>query len=97
MHPLVHVNPRTQRKSLYLASHATRVIEMLVPEAAPAARPERARDSAPIRVQPQWRERDLVIWDNQASMHRSTPFDDAHHRRELRRITTIDVEVPAYA
>jgi len=45
----------------------------------------------------QWRERDLVIWDNQASMHRSTPFDDAHHRRELRRITTIDVEVPAYA
>jgi len=45
----------------------------------------------------QWCERDLVIWDNQASMHRSTPFDDAHHRRELRRITTIDVEVPAYA
>jgi len=30
-------------------------------------------------------------------MHRSTPFDDANHRRELRRITTLDVEVPAYA
>ncbi len=44
-----------------------------------------------------WRDRDLVIWDNLATMHRSTPFDDATHRRELRRVTTLDVEVPAYA
>ena len=98
VHPLVHVNPRTQRKSLYLASHATRVIEMLVPEGRLLLRDltEHATQRQFV-YRHQWRERDLVIWDNQASMHRSTPFDDAIHRRELRRITTIDVEVPAYA
>jgi alpha-ketoglutarate-dependent 2,4-dichlorophenoxyacetate dioxygenase len=98
VHPLVHVNPRTQRKSLYLASHATRVIEMLVPEGRLLLRDltEHATQRQFV-YRHQWRERDLVVWDNQATMHRSTPFDDANHRRELRRITTIDVEVPAYA
>lgn len=98
VHPLVRVNPRTGRRSLYLAAHATRVIEMPLPEGRLLL-----RDLTEHATQRQyvyrhvWRDRDLVIWDNLASMHRSTPFDDATHRRELRRITTIDVEVPAYA
>jgi len=32
-----------------------------------------------------------VIWDNRATMHRATPFDDTKHRRELRRVTTLDI------
>lgn len=98
VHPLVRVNPRTQRRSLYLASHATRVIEMPVPEGRLLL-----RDLTEHATQRQfvyrhvWRDRDLVIWDNLATMHRSTPFDDANHRRELRRITTIDVAAPAFA
>ena len=98
VHPLVRVNPRTGRRSLYLAAHATRVIEMPVPEGRLLL-----RDLTEHATQRQfvyrhaWKDRDLVIWDNLASMHRSTPFDDTTHRRELRRITTIDVEVPAYA
>ncbi len=98
VHPLVRVNPRTGRCSLYLAAHATRVIEMPVPEGRLLL-----RDLTEHATQRQfvyrhvWKDRDLVIWDNLASMHRSTPFDDTTHRRELRRITTIDVEVPAYA
>jgi len=24
-------------------------------------------------------------------MHRATPFDDSRHRRELRRVTTLDI------
>ena len=39
----------------------------------------------------EWRPGDLVIWDNLATMHRGTPFDDAKYRRELRRVTTLDV------
>jgi hypothetical protein len=27
---------------------------------------------------------------------RATPFDDAAHRRELRRVTTLDVDEPAF-
>jgi hypothetical protein len=30
-------------------------------------------------------------------MHRARPFDDATYRRELRRVTTLDVEQPAGA
>ncbi len=98
VHPLVHVNPRTGRRSLYLASHATRIIEMPVPEGRILL-----RDLTEHATQRQfvyrhvWKEHDLVIWDNQASMHRSTPFEDQKHRRELRRITTIDVQVTACA
>ena len=38
-----------------------------------------------------WRVGDLVIWDNRTTMHRATPFDDASERRELRRVTTLDI------
>ena len=98
VHPLVRVNPRTQRRSLYLASHATRIIEMPIPEGRLLL-----RELIEYATQRQfvyrhvWRDRDLVIWDNLATMHRATPFDDANHHRELRRVTTLDVEVPAYA
>src|SRR5205823_4676484 len=42
-----------------------------------------------------WRVGDLVIWDNRATMHRARPFDDAKYRRELRRVTTLDIAEPA--
>ena len=59
------------------------------------------RDLIEHATQPQfvyrhvWRPGDLVIWDNRATMHRGRPFDDAKDRRELRRVTTLDVETPA--
>jgi len=41
------------------------------------------------------RDGDLVIYDNRATMHRATRYDDANQRRELRRVTTLDIaEVP---
>jgi alpha-ketoglutarate-dependent 2,4-dichlorophenoxyacetate dioxygenase len=45
----------------------------------------------------EWRVGDLVIWDNRATMHRARPFDDLKHRRELRRVTTLDIAEPALA
>ncbi|HET7362875.1 MAG TPA: TauD/TfdA family dioxygenase [Burkholderiales bacterium] len=91
-HPLVRTNPRTGRRSLYLASHASRIIDWPVPEGRLLL-----RDLIDHATQPRfvyrhgWRVRDLVIWDNLATMHRGRPFDDAKHRRELRRVTTLDV------
>jgi alpha-ketoglutarate-dependent 2,4-dichlorophenoxyacetate dioxygenase len=38
-----------------------------------------------------------VIWDNRATMHRAKPFDDTKYRRELRRVTTLDIAEPALA
>ncbi len=95
VHPLVSVNPRTQRRSLYLASHASRIVGWPVPEGRLFL-----RDLIEQATQPQfvyrhaWRVGDLVIWDNKASMHRGCPFDDVKHRRELRRVTTLDVTEP---
>lgn len=95
VHPIVRTNPRTRRRSLYLASHASRIIDWPVPEGRLFL-----RDLIEHATQPQyvyrhiWRIGDLVIWDNRATMHRGRPFDDASHRRELRRVTTLDIEAP---
>ena len=95
VHPLVRINPRTQRRSLYLASHASRIIDWPIPEGRLLL-----RDLVEHATQLQfvyrhaWRSGDLVIWDNLATMHRGRPFDDARNRRELRRVTTLDVEAP---
>ena len=93
VHPLVRTNPRTRRRSLYLASHASQIVGWPVPEGRLLL-----RDLIEHATQPQfvyrhvWRVGDLVIWDNRATMHRGRPFDDAVHRRELRRVTTLDIE-----
>ena len=39
-----------------------------------------------------WRVGDLVIWDNRCTMHRATPFEDGRYKRELRRVTTLDID-----
>jgi alpha-ketoglutarate-dependent 2,4-dichlorophenoxyacetate dioxygenase len=96
VHPLVRTIPRSGRRSLYLASHASRIIGWPVPEGRLLL-----RDLIEHATQPEfvyrhsWRVGDLVIWDNRATMHRARPFDDAKYRRELRRVTTLDIEDPA--
>ena len=96
VHPLVRTLPRSGRRSLYIASHASRIVEWPVPEGRLLL-----RDLIEHATQPEfvyrhvWRVGDLVIWDNRATMHRGRPYDDAKYRRELRRVTTLDVEVPA--
>ena len=39
-----------------------------------------------------WNVGDLVIYDNRATMHRARPFEDTKYPRELRRVTTLDIE-----
>ncbi len=92
VHPLVRINPRTGRRSLYLASHASRIVSMPVPEGRLLLRDLTEHATQPRFVyRHEWRVGDLVIWDNLATMHRGRPFDDAAHRRELRRVTTLDI------
>jgi alpha-ketoglutarate-dependent 2,4-dichlorophenoxyacetate dioxygenase len=96
VHPLVRVIPRSRRRSLYLASHASRIVDWPLPEGRLLL-----RDLTEHATQPQfvyrhrWVVGDLVIWDNRATMHRARPFDDTTHRRELRRVTTLDIEPAA--
>jgi alpha-ketoglutarate-dependent 2,4-dichlorophenoxyacetate dioxygenase len=98
IHPLVRTIPRSNRRSLYVASHAARIIDWPVPEGRLLL-----RDLIEHATQPRfvyrhaWRVGDLVIWDNRATMHRARPFDDTKYRRELRRVTTLDIAEPAPA
>ncbi|HEU5284646.1 MAG TPA: TauD/TfdA family dioxygenase [Burkholderiales bacterium] len=95
VHPLVAVNPRTGRRALYLASHASRIVGWPVPEGRLLLRDLIEHATQPGFVyRHAWRAHDLVIWDNRATMHRARPFDDAAQRRELRRVTTLDVAAP---
>jgi alpha-ketoglutarate-dependent 2,4-dichlorophenoxyacetate dioxygenase len=92
IHPLVRTNPRSGRRSLYLASHASRIVGWPVPEGRLLLRDLTEHATQPPFVyRHAWRPGDLVIWDNLATMHRARPFDDARHRRELRRVTTLDI------
>lgn len=98
IHPLIRTLPGSGRKSLYVASHASRIIDWPVPEGRLLLREliEHATQSQFI-YRHTWREGDLVIWDNRATMHRATPFADGKYRRELRRVTTLDVPLSASA
>src|ERR1043166_1158037 len=99
VHPLVRTLPNSCRKALYLASHATRIVDWPVPDGRLMLLDltEHATQRQFVYRHP-WRVGDLVIYDNRCTMHRAKPFEDDKYRRELRRVTTLDIEpdsVPA--
>ena len=96
VHPLVRTIPRSGRKSLYLAAHASRILDWPVPEGRLLLHELMEHATRPEFVYcHRWRVGDLVIWDNRATMHRARPFDDTRYRREMRRVTTLDIEPTA--
>lgn len=95
-HPLVRTVEGSDRKALYLASHAARIIEWEVPEGRLLLKDliEHATQREFLYAH-QWQLGDLVIWDNRTTMHRARPFDDKKYKRELTRVTTLDIPRPA--
>jgi alpha-ketoglutarate-dependent 2,4-dichlorophenoxyacetate dioxygenase len=92
-HPLVRVHPGSGRKSVYVASHAERIVGWPVPDGRLLLRELMALATLPEFVyRHRWRVGDFVIWDNRCTMHRGLPFDESRERRDLRRVTTVDVE-----
>jgi alpha-ketoglutarate-dependent 2,4-dichlorophenoxyacetate dioxygenase len=91
VHRLVQINPRTGRKSLCLASHASHIAGW------PVADGRRLLDDLSAHAtrrefvfRHQWRVGDVVMWDNQQTMHRGTPFDDTLCPRDMRRVTVLE-------
>lgn len=94
VHLLVRTIPGSGRKSLYLASHASHIIDMPIAEGRLllAHLTEHATQK-PFLYSHAWRPHDFVIWDNRATMHRAQVFDDQRFARELRRTTTLDLSL----
>ncbi len=86
--PLVRTHPRTGRHSLYLSSHAGRIVGWPLPEALMLLREltEHATQRQFV-YRHTWRLGDLVMWDNRVTMHRAQPYDDLKYPRDMRRST----------
>jgi alpha-ketoglutarate-dependent taurine dioxygenase len=97
-HPIVRRDPDSDALSLFVDAHTAYIEGMDETDGraligrimAHCERPE-------FTYLHQWREGDLVIWDNRGTMHRATPFDAAKHRRVIRRVTTLDEAPPQAA
>lgn len=85
---LVRTHPVTGRKSLYLASHAGTIVGWPMPEARAFLRDlnEHATQRQFIYAH-QWRQHDLVIWDNRQTMHRARRYRETEEVRDMRRTT----------
>ena len=82
LRPLVKVHPETGVKNLFIGRHAFGI---------PGLSRQRSREllaqllehvvDEPTRVyQHQWREGDLLVWDNRALLHRARPYDYSEPR-----------------
>jgi len=84
---LVRTHPVTGRKSLFLASHAGTIVGWPMPEARALLRDlvEHATQRQFVYVH-QWRQYDLVMWDNRQTMHRARRYR-SDEVRDMRRTT----------
>jgi alpha-ketoglutarate-dependent 2,4-dichlorophenoxyacetate dioxygenase len=90
---LVRVHPVTGRKSLFLSAHIGAIAGWPIPEARDLIRDltEHATQREFVYVH-QWRQHDLVMWDNRQTMHRVRRFDETQPR-DMRR-TTVAGDAP---
>lgn len=87
-HRLVRTNKNTGCKSVLVGAHAKCIVgwpedrsrALLDGLLARAAKPENS-------FRHEWRDGDVVVWDNQAAVHRATPYDTERYRRVMERTT----------
>lgn len=87
LQPLIRKHPNTKVSSLFLSSHIGTIIDWPVPEARLFIRDLTEHATRPEFVfSHQWKQWDLVMWDNRVTMHRARPYDYTQ-ARDLHRTT----------
>jgi len=90
--PLIRTNSHTGRKSLYIASHINSILDMPIPEGRLLVADLMAHATqSRFTYCHEWLQDDLVIWDNTSTMHRGRPYEDGKYKREMRRLTTVEM------
>ncbi|WP_330434251.1 TauD/TfdA family dioxygenase [Streptomyces sp. NBC_00825] len=86
-HPLVLTHPATRTRSLLLGSMVISGITGLAERESRALLDELLEHttSAPYLYSHRWKQGDLVVWDNLATLHTASPCDSSRHRRLLYR------------
>jgi alpha-ketoglutarate-dependent 2,4-dichlorophenoxyacetate dioxygenase len=88
---LVRSNPVNGRKTLFVGAHASHIVGWPVEEGRALLKELLAFCAQPQFVyRHQWREGDLVVYDNRCLLHRATPYDIARYKRVLQRTTVSD-------
>ena len=91
---LVRTHPVSLRRSLYLSAHIGQIVGLPRPEAMCLIRDlTEAATQREFVYTHQWRQYDLVVWDNRQTMHRVRSFDDIGVIRDMRR-TTVAGDAP---
>jgi alpha-ketoglutarate-dependent 2,4-dichlorophenoxyacetate dioxygenase len=76
------------RRSLLIGAHASSIEGMALEAGRALLKELLAHAERPeFRYRHEWREGDLVIWDNRAVLHRATPYDTVRYRRLMQRTT----------
>ena len=87
-HPLVRTNPVNGRQGLFLGAHASHIESMPVEDGLALLKALLDHVTQPqFRYRHEWKEGDLVVWDNRCVLHRATPYDSARYKRLLQRTT----------
>lgn len=79
-------------KTLYIASHARRIVGYPEQESTPLLSYLLDHAEQPnYQLAVQWKDiGDIIQWDNRCTMHRATAFKDQEKRRDMRRTTVFD-------
>jgi alpha-ketoglutarate-dependent 2,4-dichlorophenoxyacetate dioxygenase len=87
-HPIVRTNPVNGLRSLFLGAHASSIEGMPIEEGRALLKQLLAHVTQPeFCHRHEWREGDLVIWDNRCVLHRATPYDTERYQRLMQRTT----------
>lgn len=97
-HPLVRTHPVTGRRALYVSEYIISHFAGMSIEESQRMLAELVRHATEERFvyEHVWRPGDLVFWDNRATMHKATPYDDVAHTRRMQR-SMITGTVPFHA
>ena len=96
-HPVVRMNPVNRRESLFLGAHASHIVGMPVADGRALLKELLAHVTQPrFCHRHDWREGDLVVWDNRCVLHRATPYDTTRYKRLMQR-TTVSGDLAEFA
>lgn len=90
-HPLVQIHPVTRRRCLLLSPHTMVEVEGMVAAESRALLDELIAHATAEKYvyRHVWTKDDVVMWDNRCTMHSVEPFDNAHLRRVMHRVTLV--------
>jgi taurine dioxygenase len=90
VHPLIRQHPVTGRRALFISEYIIHnIVGMDIPASQALLAELVAHATSDCFVyRHRWRKGDLVFWDNRATMHKATPYDDVAYTRRMHRSMT---------